>query len=241
MTKFDVIAIEDVSALVRRMGRSVREGFWHCSASDRPEHDDARVMDAWHRARGWTEIGYHAFVRKDGSIQIGRDWGRVPAAQSGHNECSLAFCLHGLAVEKFTEAQEDSMRALTGAVDEALIACGKPALRWRGHCEVSAKSCPVIDYKRVLGIDPAGLTHFNGADTVEVYRVGTLRIFDRGREVRDLQKLLCSTGSFLVIDGLFGRATDQAVRAFQARHGLTEDGIVGPKTWARLTAETGAA
>jgi N-acetyl-anhydromuramyl-L-alanine amidase AmpD len=34
--------------------------------------------------------------------------------------------------------------------------------------------------------------------------------------------------------GVFGPATEAAVRAFQREHGMVPDGIVGPKTWAAL-------
>lgn len=36
------------------------------------------------------------------------------------------------------------------------------------------------------------------------------------------------------IDGAFGWVTSSVVQSFQARHGLTPDGVVGPKTWEQL-------
>ena len=40
----------------------------------------------------------------------------------------------------------------------------------------------------------------------------------------------------ITADGIFGPATENAVRAFQRLFGLTEDGIVGPRTWERIVA-----
>lgn len=37
-----------------------------------------------------------------------------------------------------------------------------------------------------------------------------------------------------VIDGIWGRRTERAVRAYQVSHGLVVDGIVGPVTWKSL-------
>ena len=53
--------------------------------------------------------------------------------------------------------------------------------------------------------------------------------------MRKLQNLLNEvSGSGLNPDGDFGTRTQKAVMAFQASQGLASDGIVGPKTWARL-------
>ena len=59
----------------------------------------------------------------------------------------------------------------------------------------------------------------------------------KGKSVRALQLLLignnCSCGSYGA-DGDFGSATKGAVEKYQRNNGLTADGVVGPKTWAKL-------
>lgn len=62
----------------------------------------------------------------------------------------------------------------------------------------------------------------------------TLRRGSKGELVTQLQDLLSKDGSTLQIDGIFGIGTQSAVKAFQKKHNLKVDGIVGPKTWAEL-------
>jgi hypothetical protein len=50
----------------------------------------------------------------------------------------------------------------------------------------------------------------------------------------ELQTLLNAHGEALKVDGHFGKLTDEAVSRFQARRGLTTDGIVGSRTWTAL-------
>ena len=58
---------------------------------------------------------------------------------------------------------------------------------------------------------------------------------DRGDGVRRLQTQLNELGMGpLVVDGIFGLGTDEAVREFQLRAGLVVDGVVGPATWLAL-------
>jgi hypothetical protein len=56
-----------------------------------------------------------------------------------------------------------------------------------------------------------------------------LRIGSSGEPVRWLQQRLIVT-----VDGDFGAQTDRAVKSFQRAGGLTDDGVVGPRTWAAL-------
>ena len=56
----------------------------------------------------------------------------------------------------------------------------------------------------------------------------------RGRDVRTLQGLLNQLGNRLVVDGIFGGASEDAVEDFQRFSGLTATGVVDDQTWAAL-------
>jgi len=58
----------------------------------------------------------------------------------------------------------------------------------------------------------------------------TIKHGARGEGVKKLQKLLQIT-----TDGIFGSGTEYSVMKFQGQNGLKTDGIVGPKTWEKLT------
>ncbi|HYJ75779.1 MAG TPA: peptidoglycan-binding protein [Kineosporiaceae bacterium] len=57
---------------------------------------------------------------------------------------------------------------------------------------------------------------------------------DQNHPVRTLQDLLRARGHSVTVDGIFGPATEAAVRAFQQEKHLAVDGVVGPITWAAL-------
>ena len=56
----------------------------------------------------------------------------------------------------------------------------------------------------------------------------------QGEGVRQIQARLIELGWNLSADGDFGPLTEAAVIEFQARHGLDQDGVVGPRTAAAL-------
>jgi peptidoglycan hydrolase-like protein with peptidoglycan-binding domain len=57
---------------------------------------------------------------------------------------------------------------------------------------------------------------------------------NQGHPIRALQFLLRAHGHNLAVDGMFGPATEAAVKAFQTGKGMTADGIVTPQTWSAL-------
>ena len=76
------------------------------------------------------------------------------------------------------------------------------------------------------------------ADAVQAPRVpvaGDLPALRRGavgEDVRLLQREL-----HLVADGILGAVTERAVMDYQSEHGLTADGVCGPRTWGVLLAD----
>ena len=52
-------------------------------------------IHSWHVSNGWTGIGYHFFVRKDGTIYRGRPLDVVGAHVQGMNSCSIGICAEG--------------------------------------------------------------------------------------------------------------------------------------------------
>ena len=146
---FPILKLTDI----KKPKRNVAKVFLHCSASDHAHHDNAETMDKWHKERGWSGIGYHYFIRKDGVIQVGRDIEKVPAAQRGHNTGSIAICVHGLDVNKFTKEQRASLTALCLTLNKLY----RGGLTFHGHREVEKnKACPVFNYRLWLRLDKDG-------------------------------------------------------------------------------------
>lgn len=143
---------------IKKPKRPVTRVFLHCSASDHPHHDNAATIHEWHidpkRPGGpFSQIGYHFFIRKDGTIESGRSIERTPAAQKGHNTGTIAICLHGLDKNKFTHMQRASLRALCLHLNGLY----KGGLTFHGHKEVEPnKACPVFDYREWLDLDERG-------------------------------------------------------------------------------------
>jgi len=129
--------------------------FIHCSATDSASHDNIETIRKWHTVdNGWSDIGYHYFIDKNGILHAGRPLNKTPAAQSGHNTGTIAICLSGLS--DFTKVQFDTLNKLCDQIQKEL-----PAVTFHGHKEVANKTCPVFDYQRVLGLDSKGVRTTN--------------------------------------------------------------------------------
>jgi len=128
------------------MKRKINKIIIHCSATPPDMDIDADRVDEWHKQRGWSGIGYHFFIKRDGQIQTGRPLEKSGAHTKGHNKNSIGICYAG-GVDKDmcpednrTSAQIASflllLRLLKNIYPEAVI---------HGHRDFSTKACPSFD------------------------------------------------------------------------------------------------
>lgn len=221
--------------------RAVHSLFFHCSASDRPEHDDVSVMREWHvKGNGWSDVGYHLYVKRAGTIQPGRSLELTPAAQGeGHNAGTIAVCFGGLTKDKFTPEQFKAGYAIVEAVNDAYLAKGI-RIRVRGHNEVYPKACPVFDHRRAFGLDlhghpvnPPDFSVQSDAATAAAPVSDDLYILMPGPDnrVKVLQERLNAAGfNCGTADGIFGRLTQLALKDWQAANGIEPTGIADELT-----------
>lgn len=99
-------------------------------------------VNRWHLERGWTGIGYHFYIRKDGRIYRGRPEWAVGAHAQGHNGRSVGICVEGAYMtEAMPKAQFD---ALVGLVREEMAKY--PGAKVLRHRDVNSTDCPGDNY-----------------------------------------------------------------------------------------------
>jgi len=114
-------------------------------AADTPANMDigAAEIDRWHKERGWSGIGYHYVIRRDGSLEYGRPESEQGAHAYGHNSDSIGVCMVGGMPDcNYTAAQWACMETLVSDLVRRY-----PDAEVIGHRDVSDKPCPMFDAK----------------------------------------------------------------------------------------------
>ena len=123
--------------------REINEIIIHCSATDWGHDIDADTIRDWHKARGWSDIGYHYVIRLNGDIQQGRELSKTGAHVKGRNTGSIGICLIGGkdGTHAYTPAQWDSLKMLLEWCEFKW-----PDARICGHNDFTdQKTCPNFD------------------------------------------------------------------------------------------------
>jgi len=132
--------------------RLIRRIFIHCTATPpdwmagHNNQDRLEALRLMHLRRGWSDIGYHYVIMRDGTVMKGRPVEKVGAHVRGHNRDSIGIALMGGwkanandAFEvHFTPEQDKALRELLRDLKKRF-----PSIRGiLGHNEVAAKACP---------------------------------------------------------------------------------------------------
>lgn len=130
---------------------------WHCSATKSDQDIGYEEIRYWHvDLNGWSDIGYAFIVRRDGSIELGRDLDKdgdvfeeIGAHVKGFNSVSVGMCWVGGydGIDNRTEAQKRTMKSIT-----KMMHVWYPKAIIQGHNDFPnvKKSCPSFDIKKWL-------------------------------------------------------------------------------------------
>ena len=126
----------------------------HCTAtrpnwwSGKTSQEKVNEVRRWHvEDRGFSAIGYHYLIDRDGTVTEGRPLERTGAHAKGHNTGSVGIALfggHGGNVadqfeDNFTEDQDRALRELIDT-----LKADHPITKTIGHNEVANKACPTF-------------------------------------------------------------------------------------------------
>jgi N-acetylmuramoyl-L-alanine amidase len=125
----------------------------HCSDTLADMDTTAADIDRWHRDRGWSQIGYHYVIKRDGTTEQGRPESVPGAHVAGHNTGSIGVCLIGGKARgrenpcNFTRYQWRTLESLV-----MQLAIEYPQAEILGHTDLDAgKSCPTFNVKAWWG------------------------------------------------------------------------------------------
>ena len=126
----------------------------HCSQTRPSQNIGAKDIDRWHREQGWLKIGYATVIKRDGTIEQGREDDEVQAAVKGYNHTSFNLCVIGGAKEEDWKQPEDNF---TGEQWESLkkeltrLVIKYPDAKIVGHRDLDDKKfCPSFDVRKYL-------------------------------------------------------------------------------------------
>lgn len=108
-------------------------------------HSNCNIFDInrWHKERGWSGIGYHFFLTKDGIIYRGRPENAVGVHCKGYNTNTLGVCVQGNYMsETTTLLQEESI------INLCIYLCKKYNINIiKAHKESVSTECPGVYFQ----------------------------------------------------------------------------------------------
>ena len=129
--------------------RNIKEIIVHCSATPEGEDFTTAQIKQWHLQRGFSDIGYHYVIYRDGSIHAGRPEAISGAHCTGHNTISVGVCYIGGCAKDGKTPKDTRTDAQKAALVQLLkqLKAKYPNATIHGHREFANKACPSFDAK----------------------------------------------------------------------------------------------
>ena len=119
----------------------------HCTQTPADMDIGADKITEWHKARGFDTIGYHFVIRRDGTIETGRDINMVGAHAVAVNGTSIGVSLVGGGTKDM--GWEDNFKPIQFQTLKSIIIKLKDKYNIEkiiGHYQVDdSKECPSFD------------------------------------------------------------------------------------------------
>lgn len=126
--------------------RTLNRIILHCSAT--PPDMDIGVADIrkWHTDKGWSDVGYHWVIARNGKVQEGRPIAIPGAHAKGHNHDSIGICMVG-GVDEDGMPDSNFTRRQWAALGDLVthIRAEHGYMEIYGHRDYSSKACPSFD------------------------------------------------------------------------------------------------
>jgi N-acetylmuramoyl-L-alanine amidase len=132
----------------------------HCSATGPKQDIGAKDIDRWHRAKGWKCIGYHYVIRRNGTVEEGREEKVIGAHVENWNSNSLGICMvGGVNADDINKAENNFTPQQFASLKQLLIDLKTryPKAKIQGHRDFPnvKKACPsfeVKDWLKTVGL-----------------------------------------------------------------------------------------
>ena len=151
---------------MQKQQRTIDQIIIHCSATREDRTLTPADLEVIHRRRGFDGIGYHFYIRRDGTVHKTRPLWKVGAHCRGHNAHSIGICYEGgldsagRPADTRTPEQRSALRLLIYQLEKCfkrnLAICGhrdlSPDLNGNGEVEPEEwiKQCPCFDVRTEL-------------------------------------------------------------------------------------------
>lgn len=130
--------------------REISKIILHCTATPEGRHTTVKDIRLWHKARGWSDIGYHYVVYLDGGVHDGRPV-EVPGAHTiGLNKNSIGVAYVGgidaMSFKPKDTRTPEQKEALDCLINELMGNYSGATLH--GHNQFANKACPSFDVQK---------------------------------------------------------------------------------------------